>query len=141
MLGKRPMTAREISREMRLNRNSVYIHLHNLRDQNLIVKRSDKKWVPIVKLVAQQPGVPESSKKIEQSPEIKVPEPRKKEYSKKIPDWVSPQAKKVALHFRVPAVIHGKEVGIGKVELCDQCKKPSPLKYGGVTICPLCARR
>ena len=53
---------------------------------------------------------------------------------------VSDKALKVSKHFRVPAHLGGKgEAGMGKLGACA-CGKSTPLRYGVVSVCPLCAR-
>ena len=53
---------------------------------------------------------------------------------------VSDKALKVSKHFRVPADLGGKgEAGMGKLGACA-CGKSTPLRYGAVSVCPLCAR-
>lgn len=154
-LARKPMSAREVSRNLLMSRSQVYVRLKELEQQNLIIQRArDLKWVPVVSIKYEKPeegarNLPENaperphesrSEDFGRKPEAAPPDPKPEPYKPSIPVSASPNAARIAKHFRVPAVITGKEASMGKLERCDQCEKPTPLKYGNVPICPICAR-
>lgn len=146
-LAKHPMTAHELSRFLLISRRQVYNRLNQLAKQNLVVKRFDKRWVPIVTIKLEQPAEqfqePDAPKpETSRVPTIDAPKPEPKKYKQHIPPGTSPEATRLAKHFNIPALISNHECAMGKVKKCDLCKeRTTPLNYGGVPICPLCARK
>jgi len=74
-------------------------------------------------------SVPDLHPRKDQTP-YRAPEP---------PPDVNPQSLKIAKHFRVPAVRGEGQASMGQMGQCA-CGKPTPLKYGAVSICPIHAR-
>lgn len=155
ILGKKPLTSRELQHKLLLSKKTVYKHLHKLEQMGLVVKRVDRRWQPIVKFnieplrssSAEERGTvnPEvaGSSPASAATSLEPPKPEPKPYKPpRIFKDVSEQAQKVAKHFRIPAAISGKEVSMGNgVATCTHCKmRTTPIKYGTIAICPICAR-
>jgi DNA-binding transcriptional MocR family regulator len=147
-----PMTARQLSRKLLLNRNSVYRALAKLEAQNLVVKRAkDLKWVPLCTIKIERPtetlrntsqeAQEAAEEPLPNAPTLTPPPPKEKPYKPPSDPDADPQALRVSQHFRVPARISRKQANIGPVAACDNCQRPTPLRYGEVSLCPLCARK
>ena len=162
VLASQPKTSRELCHALHMDKRSVYVRTKQLEQQGLIVKRFDKRWVPVVGIRMEKretpmyateivgPGEPTGTTLEEMvKPETRQgstptlyapPDPPKVYRPPPPPKNVSANALKVSKHFRVPASLGARgEASIGPLGQCP-CGKPTPLKYGGKPLCPLCAR-
>ena len=154
-------TVRELSHRLHLPQTSIRRRIKQLKEQNLIAQRIDKRWIPLVSIRMErvpevpahpeekiQPGEP-TGPVIIAPPDVEVEEPEPDETLAPVPTAVTPPlpkrtfkvdpSNKVSAHFRVPGKNEHGIATTGALAHCA-CGKPTPLKYGGIPICPICAR-
>lgn len=159
----------EVSHAVQMANSPVRRYLHALQDAGFIIQRWDKKWVVVVRLAAVKvPGTPgevvyepppdayEAAVATQPVPPAPTPTegpaalPRgilaPRVYTvapaKGVPT-VSATAKLASKRLNLPVWIkHRGEVGVGqKLEACEGCKRPTPVRYGTHVVCPVCARK
>ena len=165
-LAHKPMTGAEIARATYVGKDKVRKHLHRLEFLGWIVQRArDKRWVMRVLLapleVPEPTGVPGerpklNPKRIDQPvlgsgflKPVLAPGEEQPLVSEITPpegtappvDWRN-ASEKLAEQWSLPYSLKGMAgcIGVGKIGLCSQCSKPTPVRYGDVVVCPACAR-
>ena len=168
-LGRRPMSAKELSFVLKISQDAVRRRCDQLEKLGYIVKRaSDRRWVMVVRLVAQgvpQPtGVPGINPGVAESPVVDgipvgmvVLEPpvppgetvreaearAQREAAEAASRRLAPQAKAQELAERYGVPVSFPDIGtisLGGIGECVACRRSSPLKYGATRLCAKCAR-
>lgn len=156
-ISRKPMTSRELQHTLLISKAQMNKRLRQLKDQNLIVKRDDKKWIPLVVLRMEAPPTPTAypeekvppgaptgpviaaSKEFHTVPRIDGPPVVGKKMGPKPKAKESAMAVKVATKFNVPASLQGHEVSISTASSCG-CGRTTIMRYGPTVVCAVCAR-
>ena len=154
-----PMTSSDLARLMHLGTATTCKRLKRLESLGYVVKRSDNRWVAVVRLRVEGaikpvgvPGLDEGAHLAVEPPTgpsgaledglAGISMPHAPPRAVAVPQEVQlTPSQKLARKFKVPEIIDGLgAVGIGAVVGCLHCRKPTPLKYGVSALCPSCSR-
>lgn len=168
-LARRPMNNKEIMRATHLSEDAIRKRTIELESQNIIHRCHNRQWVVNIVLwvapVTDIASVTSGEKVILKTPEIegeeplperKIPRPPKVEADgeQKPEEYrppktirkVSKEAERLGNRMNIPTYLEGYgELSMGKLGKCTLCaqkneNKPTPFRYGGESVCPLCAR-
>lgn len=166
VIAYKPSTSAEVAHATYIGRDCVAGHLKKLEHLGWIVQRlRDRKWVMRVLLapleVPEPTGVPGERPKLnpkrveqpvlgsgfmrpvlapgEEQPLVTPTDPP--EGAPAPQDWRS-SSEKLAEQWSLPYNLKGIVgcIAVGKIAQCSKCGKPTPVRYGEVVVCPICAR-
>lgn len=152
-----PAAKQVIARGLKLKEAAVLECCMRLKDAGAIEKRFDGKWMMIYEVRLVPPGAPSVLLASPHTPEPVLQDPSRGVQAPvsatqqvvqvpkltQRPPSLSNGALDVGRRFSVPPHLPGKGEARFEppVKRCGVCTKPTPLKYGGQPVCPLCARK